>query len=75
MEVPHEGSCKVICYTEPNCVSINVRPATQEGKYICDLNNATGESESSSVLQSKEGHIYVSIKVLRTDFLWRKEFF
>ena len=75
MEVPHEGSCKVICYTEPNCVSINVRPATQEGKYICELNNATGESESSSVLQSKEGHIFVSIEVLRTDFLWRKEFF
>ena len=53
-------------------MSINVQPATQEGKYICELNNTTGESESSSVLQSKEGHIYVSIKVLRTDFLWRK---
>ena len=35
-------------------MSINVRPATQEGKCICELNNATGESESSSVLQSKD---------------------
>ena len=26
-EVPDEGSCRVMCYTEPNCVSINVRLA------------------------------------------------
>ena len=56
-------------------MSINVRPATQEGKYICELNNATGESESSSVLQSKEGHIFVSIEVLRTDFYGEKNSF
>ena len=75
MEVPHEGSCKVICYMEPNCVSINVRPATQGGNFICELNNATGGNKSSSALQSKEGHIYVAIEVLRTDFIWPKIFF
>ena len=75
MEVPHEGSCKVICYMEPNCVSINVRPATQGGNFICELNNATGRNKSSSALQSKEGHIYVAIEVLRTDFIWPKIFF
>ena len=75
MEVPHEGSCKVICYMEPNCVSINVRPATQGGNFICELNNATGGNKRSSALQSKEGHIYVAIEVLRTDFIWPKIFF
>ena len=75
MEVPHEGSCKVICYMEPNCVSINVRPATQGGNFICELNNATGGNKRSSALQSKEGHIYVAIEVLRTDFIWPKILF
>ena len=75
MEVPHEDSCKVICYMEPNCVSINVRPATQGGNFICELNNATGGNKGSSALQSKEGHIYVAIEVLRTDFIWPKILF
>ncbi|XP_066027940.1 uncharacterized protein [Pocillopora verrucosa] len=75
VEVPHEGSCRVICFLEPNCVSINVRPTTQGGNYICELNNATGGNESSSVLQSKEGHIYVAIEVLRTDFIWPRKLF
>ena len=25
-EVPNEGSCKVMCLMEPNCVSINIGP-------------------------------------------------
>ena len=75
VEVPHEGSCRVICFLEPNCVSINVRPTTRGGNYICELNNATGGNESSSVLQSKEGHIYVAIEVLRTDFIWPRKLF
>ena len=50
MEVPHEGSCKVICYMEPNCVSINVRPATQGGNFICELNNAKERKRIISTL-------------------------
>ena len=41
-EVPNEGSCRMMCYMEPNCVSINVRPS-QGGKYKCELNNATAD--------------------------------
>ena len=32
----------MMCYMEPNCVSINVRPS-QGGKYKCELNNATAD--------------------------------
>ena len=39
VEVPHQGSCNVLCYMEPNCVSINLGPS-QGGNYICKLNVA-----------------------------------
>ena len=42
-DVPNEGSCRVLCYMEPNCVSINLGPLIQ-GKHICQLNNATDKS-------------------------------
>lgn len=48
-EVPHQGSCNVLCYMEPNGVSINVGPS-QGGNYICELNNASDESPGSSDL-------------------------
>ena len=41
-EVINEGSCRVMCYMEPNCVSINFGPS-HGGKYTCELNNATDE--------------------------------
>ena len=31
-EVVNEGFCRMMCYMEPNCVSINVKPL-QGGKY------------------------------------------
>ena len=56
-------------------MSINVGPTTRGGNDICELSNATGGNESSSVIQSKEGHIYVAIEVLRTDFIWPRKLF
>ena len=41
-EVVNEGFCRTICYMEPNCVYINVKPL-QGGKYKCELNNATAD--------------------------------
>ena len=32
VEVPNEGSCRVMCYMEPNCVSINIGPLREETK-------------------------------------------
>ncbi len=43
-EVPNQGSCRVLCFMEPNCVSINVGPI-QGGKYKCELNNATKKTK------------------------------
>ncbi|PFX18685.1 Pikachurin [Stylophora pistillata] len=61
VDVPHQGSCNVLCYLEPNCVSINFGPS-QGGNYICELNNASDESQGSSYLQSKQDHTYLSIE-------------
>ncbi|PFX18688.1 uncharacterized protein LOC111339164 [Stylophora pistillata] len=61
LEVPHQGSCNVLCYMEPNCVSINVGPS-QGGNYICELNNASDESPGSSNLQSKQDYTHLSIE-------------
>ncbi|PFX18702.1 Fibrillin-2 [Stylophora pistillata] len=66
VEVPHQGSCNVLCYMEPNCVSINVG-LSQRGNYICELNNASDESPSSSDLQSKQVYTHLSIEVVRTE--------
>ena len=45
--VANEGSCRVKCYLEPNCVSINVGPA-DDGKQMCELNDVTDESPAHS---------------------------
>lgn len=58
-EVPNEGSCRVMCYMEPNCLSINVRPS-QGGKYKCELNNATADV---TFLENWETAYYLAVKV------------
>ena len=60
-EVPYEGDCRMLCYLEPNCVSINVRPSN-EGKYKCELNNATAEENQLIFLQENDSY-YLAIEV------------
>ena len=50
--VPSEGSCRVKCYMEPNCISINIGPL-KGGKLECDLNNATAENKFVFYLKPK----------------------
>ncbi|CAH3108020.1 unnamed protein product [Porites lobata] len=38
-KVANEGSCRVRCFLEPNCVSINVGPAGDQGQRTCELKN------------------------------------
>ena len=57
VKVANEGSCRVQCFMEPNCVSINVGPV-QEGKGICELNNATDDSPSQSALKNVAQYIH-----------------
>ena len=59
-DVPNEGSCRVLCYMDPDCVSINLGPFIQ-GKHTCQLNNATDKS-----LANEHGFTYLSIEVTST---------
>ena len=63
-KVANEGSCRVECYLEPNCVSLNVGPA-DEGGHTCELNNATDESPTKSNLKERQHYVHYAIEVLR----------
>ncbi|KAL9970561.1 hypothetical protein ACROYT_G022960 [Oculina patagonica] len=60
-KVPDDGSCRVKCYLEPNCMSINVGP-TGEGDHVCELNNATDESPSLSGLVERQRYTYYGVE-------------
>ena len=63
-EVPNEGSCRVMCFMEPNCVSINMGPL-EGGKLKCELNNVTDENEFASALRIRAAHTYLAVEVKR----------
>ena len=60
-EVPNEGSCRVNCYLDPNCVSINMGPL-EGGKLMCELNDVTS-SQKESFIKYKKAHTYLEIQV------------
>ena len=62
-KVANEGSCRVRCFLEPNCVSFNVGPADDQGQRINELKNFTDESPSQTGLQQRTGHIHFSAEV------------
>jgi len=62
-EVSSEGSCRLMCYMEPNCVSINLGPL-QGGKHKCELNNATDENQFAKSLVHKPTFTYLAIEVM-----------
>ena len=64
--VPNEGSCRVLCYMDPNCVSINVGPS--EGRqHKCELNDATFEQQQVTlILKNIEGYTHLAIEVTLT---------
>ena len=71
-EVPNEGSCKVMCLMEPNCVSINVGPVAG-GNQKCELNNATEENHAPFLLVNNLSYTYLAIEVafhILTSFRW-----
>ena len=62
-DVPNEGSCRVLCYMENDCVSINVGPLVK-GKHKCELNNATAEHQGHThALTNMDGYTYLAIEV------------
>ena len=58
-KVPSEGSCRVFCYTEPDCTSINIG-LEEGGNHVCELNDAT---EENIALHDKKNYIYLGIEV------------
>ncbi|XP_078364684.1 microfibril-associated glycoprotein 4-like isoform X1 [Oculina patagonica] len=60
-EVPNEGTCRLLCYMEPNCVSINLGPL-EGGKHKCELNNATDENQITMILVDKPYFTYLAIE-------------
>ena len=56
--VGNQGSCRVMCYMDPNCVSINFGRSHGE-KYKCELNNATDEDH----LTVREAFTFLAIEV------------
>ena len=70
-KVANEGSCRVKCFMEPNCVSINVGPDKHGGR-MCELKNFTDESSSQSGLEEKEGYIHYAVEVSEPFFFFNK---
>ena len=70
VEVVNEGNCPVMCYMEPNCVSINFEPS-RGGKYRCELNTAT-EEDHKTVLEEKPTFTFLAIEVTfyRSIYSW-----
>ena len=63
--VLNEGSCRVLCYMDPNCVSINVGPS-EGGQHKCELNDATSENKKKKVthiLKNMEGYTHLAMEV------------
>ena len=60
-KVANEGECRVKCFLEPNCVSINVGPAVA-GNRSCELNSATDESQSLLRRKKNFRHYEVEVK-------------
>ena len=62
VKVANKGSCRVNCYLNPDCVSINMGPLT-EGMRTCELNKATIENKGTSELEDRNGYTYLEIEV------------
>ena len=61
-QVLNEGSCRLQCYLEPNCVSINVGPL-KDGSHQCDLNDVTDDKQFDVVLTDTTGFTYNGVEV------------
>lgn len=61
-EVTNARSCRVMCYIEPNCVSINVGPS-EGGKHRCELNNATVGNQFMFSLENRSAYTFFAIEV------------
>ena len=61
------GLCKLLCYKEPNCVSVNYEIQTQKR---CELNNSTHRAHDAD-FKEREGYLYhgATVRFLSSLFL------
>ena len=60
-----EGSCRTLCYMEPNCVSYNFNTtASHNGRHHCELNNSTHEGDKHDKLVTEKDFFYRGAKVI-----------
>ena len=58
-----EGSCRALCYMEPNWVSYNFETkASDNGRHHCELNNATHEGSKHDLVGAPD-YFYRGSKV------------
>ena len=66
-DVMYDDLCDVLCFMDPDCVSYNVKAASTDGKYKCELNNSTFEGEIENLEENSE-YRYRGIKVKELGF-------
>ena len=63
VDVVVEGSCRTLCYMEPNCVSYNFKTkANHNGRHRCELNNATHGGDKHDLVVAAD-YVYLGTKV------------
>ena len=68
--VPDMGLCELLCYNEPNCVSVNYEIQTQKR---CELNNSTHRAHEED-FKERKGCLYHGAIVSFLSFLFSSTF-
>ena len=68
--VPDMGLCELLCYNQPNCVSVNYEIQTQRR---CELNNSTHRAHDAD-FKEREGCLYHGAIVSFLSFLFSSTF-
>ena len=68
--VPDMGLCELLCYNQPNCVSVNYEIQTERR---CELNNSTHRAHDAD-FKEREGCLYHGAIVSFLSFLFSSTF-
>ena len=68
--VPDMGLCELLCYNQPNCVSVNYEIQTERR---CELNNSTHRAHDAD-FKEREGCLYHGAIVSFLSFLFSSSF-
>lgn len=63
--VINEDLCRLLCYSESNCISYNFKTENETGQHKCELNNATHEVHEED-LEENPDYVYRGATVRMT---------